>query len=307
MSLRRVGKMGINNTQTRANSLQVSSGLSGPPTNLTLTSSGSSTMSFSWTAPSFTGDSGILSYVLSNTLGAGSITYPTATTANVTGLSASTSYSWSVAAVTSLGRGAGSPVNGQSTLPFNNASGGTTTTFAVGAETWRRHTFLSSSTLTVSTATDPFSSTIVAGGGSGGNGYTGGIGCPGATGGRAGFYQASVAVTTGAKTVTVGGGGYCGAKGGDSSFNGVTCGGGGNGLTGCEPTGSPGRAGTFGGNTSGGQGSGAAGNPRYCPASVTTAVGMASTRGGGGVGSGQGGGCAGTAETGGVVVSYRIS
>lgn len=307
MSLRRVGRMGINNTQSRTNSLQASSGLPGPPTNLTVTASGSTTMSFSWTAPSFTGESSISSYILSNTLSDGSVTYPTATTANVTGLNAATTYTWSVAAVTSVGRGSRAPNSNAATAAFNNATGGTITTFTVGAETFRRHTFTGSSSLSVTTATDPFSTTIVAGGGSGGNGYTGGIGCPGATGGRAGFYQADVPVPTGSNTVTVGGGGYCGANGGNSVFNSVTCGGGGAGRTGCEPIGFGGNGGSLGGNTNGGTGSGATGTARYCPASVTSSVGLASTAGGGGGGSGQGGGCAGTASTGGVVVSYRIS
>ena len=131
---------------------------------------------------------------------------------------------------------------------FNAATGGTVTTvsnYNGTGQTWKVHSFTSSGTFTVTKSNRPFNVLIVGGGGMGRGGTcgTGGAGCWGNGGGSGGVYENTMTVTTGAKTVTVGGGGtsYSTPSGGSSSFNGQTCTGGGSGYgTGSSSGGSPG-------------------------------------------------------------------
>jgi len=112
------------------------------------------------------------------------------------------------------------------TLAIGVASGGTVTY----SDGYLIHTFLSSGTFTVAQAVD-VEYLVVAGGGSGGAGIYAGDGGGGAGGMRTG----TLAVTTGAKTVTVGGGGASkttqgsGISGEASVFDSISSAGGGGG------------------------------------------------------------------------------
>ncbi|NBW22626.1 MAG: fibronectin type III domain-containing protein, partial [Caulobacteraceae bacterium] len=80
-------------------------GVPGQPTALAATASGT-TVSLSWTAPSSNGGSSILSYTVQystdgSTWTTASPTFPTATTATVSGLANATNYYFRVAAVNS--------------------------------------------------------------------------------------------------------------------------------------------------------------------------------------------------------------
>lgn len=93
-----------------------------------------------------------------------------------------------------------SPI-GRSRKPFNNATGGTVTEYTSGGITYRVHSFTSSSSLVVLSATDPFDYLLVGGGGSGGNaGSTGGGG-----GGAGQVRTGSLLLTPQSYTITVGG------------------------------------------------------------------------------------------------------
>jgi hypothetical protein len=111
----------------------------------------------------------------------------------------------------------------QSFVPFNDATGGTITTYTVGAETWRRHTFLTSGTLTVVTAAVAFKVTVVGSGGGGGAPADGFGASPGT---RGGFHSADTALTVGAHPVTIG---AAGASGGPVQIGGSSGTRGGNG------------------------------------------------------------------------------
>ena len=107
-------------------------------------------------------------------------------------------------------------------LTWNEATGGTETTFTKnGTETWKRHTFLSSGTLTITKSSVPFTVAVV-GGGAGGGGNPDGFG-RGPTGGNGGYHVSQQTIPVGAQAVTVGGGGNPGAAniiGGGNGSNG---------------------------------------------------------------------------------------
>lgn len=110
-----------------------------------------------------------------------------------------------------------------SSLLFNDATGGTITTFTDGGLNYKRHTFTTNGTFTITASAMPFTVAVVGGGGGGGappDGFAASAGGPG------GFHVGAVTFTNGAKTVTVGGGG---ASGGDVRIGGGGCGVGGQG------------------------------------------------------------------------------
>jgi hypothetical protein len=226
MSLRRVLRSGLTvaTTQDRTPSLFVASGIPAEPTGLTQTTQTTTTASLSWTAPSYVGDSGITSYVLSNTAAAGSISY-SGTTAVVSGLTANTSYTWSVYAINAQGRSADSASITASTAAYNSATGGSTLEFArSGLGNWRSHTFTSPGTFSITgTAFEPFSVTVLSGGAGGGYSHPADPRGPGAPGPAR--ESTSINVSSGNVSVTVGGGGGGGTgthdggqPGGTSSF-----------------------------------------------------------------------------------------
>jgi hypothetical protein len=120
-----------------------------------------------------------------------------------------------------------------STPLFNEATGGTETTFSSGGKNYKRHVFLSGGTFTVTRSSVPFIVTVVGGGGGGGAGPDG-FGTA-ASGGPGGFYSAETSLTIGTKTVSIGGGGGgcgVGGQGGSSSITGAWTAGGGSGGAG---------------------------------------------------------------------------
>ena len=166
---------------------------------------------------------------------------------------------------------------------WNDATGGqdvyTVNNYNGTGEKWRVHEFLSSGTLTVNVAAQPFRVLVVGGGG----GTVVGINNAQGGGGAGGMIDnPSVTGTVGANTITVGAGGNQ-ANGGNSSALGLTAIGGGRG----------GPAGNIG--SSGGSGGGA-GSPALTGGAGTAGQG---NNGGNcqdaGVGAGGGGGGAGSA------------
>lgn len=150
-------------------------------------------------------------------------------------------YIFGVSATNQMGTG----VQAQSApaqFNFNKATGGVeaeVTNFNGSGETWKTHTFTSNGTFTVQQNPRDFRVLIVAGGG------VGGTGCPNGSGGGGGgggvYEDLAWTLNNGDYPVVVGAGGPvdngdyhpCGRNyGGDSSFNGVMCGGGGTGGTG---------------------------------------------------------------------------
>lgn len=134
-----------------------------------------------------------------------------------------------------------------STPLFNEATGGTITTFTSDGLNYRRHTFLSNGTFTVLRSSLPFTIAVVGGGGGGG---TSPDGFGAAAGGPGGFYSGDIALSVGSKNVIVGqggansgcvtiGGGPCfsGGQGGSSSITGGWTAGGGYGGGGFQLSG----------------------------------------------------------------------
>ena len=124
-----------------------------------------------------------------------------------------------------------------SQLVFNAATGGTETTFTDAGKTYKRHTFLSNGTFTISRAVKPFRVAVLGGGGAGGvpaDGFGGSAGSAG------GWHAADTTLSVGALSVTIGAGGvgginvsiggapgYAGNAGSNSSLQGSFVGGGG--------------------------------------------------------------------------------
>jgi hypothetical protein len=169
-----------------------------------------------------------------------------------------TDYVVTIYGVNVAGRGKSS-----STDPFqlnwNEATGGTVSTFTLSGSTYRRHIFTSSATFNVLSNPQPWDITLIAGGGGGGAEMGG---QPGWSGGGGGGYFISVGATTltGGVGVTVGAGGVGGfntaaaGKGGSSTVVGVgSVGGGGGGNRGSDGWSGtcPGIAGTWGGTSNG--------------------------------------------------------
>ena len=212
------------------------------------------------------------------------------------------------------------PDAGPTIVSFNSATGGNTTVdvanYNGNGQTWRVHTFNSSSTLTVTSADFPFTVLLVGGGGfgSGFNSYHGAVG-GGGGGGRVVEWDdmltvGSIPVTVGALSVqsvfygqtAPGGGNGGGAGGGGGSAGGSGGGGGGShstgGSGGTAVAGSP-RAGygNAGGNApTGGMASQAGGSSTF-DSRITGAV----TR------PGQGGGPGSNGSAGMCIVAYRVN
>jgi hypothetical protein len=124
-----------------------------------------------------------------------------------------------------------------SQLVFNDASGGTITTFTSGGRNFRRHTFLSNGTFTVSRSVKPFTVAVLGGGGAGGvpaDGFQGNAGSAG------GWHAGTATLPVSALSVTIGAGGvgggnvsiggapgFAGQAGGNTTLQGSFVGGGG--------------------------------------------------------------------------------
>jgi hypothetical protein len=148
----------------------------------------------------------------------------------------------------------------QSFVPFNDASGGTISTFTNGGFTYRRHLFTTAgaASLVITANPNPFRVTMIGGGGE--SGYAdnlAGDGTPGGSGG--GYLGAAVTLPTGTLSMQVGvqcAGANINTAANDTTITGVgTCGGGGHGKRTYNNTGrTDGRAGTLGANSTGGNG-----------------------------------------------------
>ena len=115
--------------------------------------------------------------------------------------------------------------------PVNEATGGTIATISNyngTGETWKTHTFTSSSSLNITKADMPFRVLVVGGGAHGGGGScgTGQLSCSGYGGGSGGFVDITTDLTVSSKTITVGG------QSQGSSISGSISVGGGSGRTG---------------------------------------------------------------------------
>lgn len=192
---------------------------------------------------------------------------------------------------------------------FNDATGGTITTFTSGGLNYRRHVFLSGGSFVVTQNPSPFIVTVVGAGGGGGAGPDG-FGTAGA-GGPGGFYSASTSLTIGTKTVSIGGGG---ADSGCMRIGGGGCGVGGQGgsssITGAWTAGGGyGGAGFGCSNTAVGTGSPSPAADGGVTTRDNAAHGLATSVGNGGAGA-QGpypsGPCSTAGLAGAVVVEYRI-
>jgi hypothetical protein len=228
MSLRRVGRMGINNTQNRTNSLFTASGIPGPIINPSSTIVSNNQVNLSWSAPTNSGESPITSYSVIVSPSQGSVVV-SGTTASITGLTRDTDYTFKVIANSSVGAGLSAFAPTRKTTNWNEATGGTVTSvpnYNGTGQTWKVHSFSSSSdTFTVVNSTVPFNILAVGAGGSGGpvNQSRGGGG-----GGGGAVIDSTYTLSLGAKTV----------QGSSGSITGiVAAAGGGGGLGGGTGTG----------------------------------------------------------------------
>ena len=325
MSVRRANGLSLSShlVQKSLWDLSYTEGIPSEPV-LTVESDGN----LSWTA--VTGSAGA-------TLGYGVSIFPTGptvtisgTTATISGYSPGTTYSFYVWGVNSAGRGPSSALETM-TVAFNAATGGTTadiTNYLGTGETWRTHTFTSSSNLVVTSAFLPAKVLLVANGSGGGGGRSTSAG-----GGGAGGYvytnetvsmtASTMPVVVGAPTTFAGLSSSSGPRAGQngsgptSSVSGTSTNYGGGGGAGGNAgpgignihSGPPGQTGGAGGGGRGGRG----GTPDQA------SNGWGGTGGGGGTaglggGGGGGGGSANGANTGGggggtgrCIISYRIA
>jgi titin len=136
----------------------------------------------------------------------------------ITGLTNGVRYAFTVNAANANITGPESAPVRAMPMVYNEAGGGTVTTYTEAGRTYRVHTFTSDGTFTVTRAEQPFSVLVVSGGG-------GSTAAPDGTtypGGGGGIIEAPrVALTAGAISVTVGAGGPAGAPGGSSAVAGL--------------------------------------------------------------------------------------
>ena len=224
-------------------SLTTSAEVPGAPGTLSLSagSPAQTAINLSWSAPSDTGGATITGYRIKkdgSTLVAD--TGSTSTTYSATGLSSSTSYNFTVAAINSIGTGTDGNTPSLTTAAPFSASGGTETTYTG----YKSHTFTSSGSFVVSGSAGDVDILVVAGGGPG---SVFGDSRPGGGGGAGGMQTSTgVSATVGSHTITIGGGGSGSlpsyptplANGADSSGLSVTSTGGGSG--GCAASGNQG-------------------------------------------------------------------
>ena len=268
------------NTSDRAFSMVILQGAPGAPTIGIATSTGTSTATVTFTAPANTGGSTITSYtaVSSPSSITGTLSQSGSGTITVSGLSAGTSYTFTVYATNSYGNSASS-----------SASNSITTTQA---------------------APSSVEYLVVGGGGSGG----GGSGRGGGGGGAGGLVTSTVAVSAStAYTVTVGAGASgvgpdaAGTVGSSSVFAGATGNGGGGG--GYDQTKPPSSGGCGGGGSQNGNQGGAGGNQGYGGGTGYDGGygGPWTGAGGGGMGGSGNSASSGGAGSGGSGVSYSIT
>lgn len=208
-----------------------------------------------------------------------------------------------------------------STPLFNDATGGSITTFSSGGKNYKRHTFTGSGSLTINRSVRPFTVFAVGGGGGGGGGGTADVGYPGYPGGSGGaFNKPGVTLPLQSIAVTVGNGGtgsfwyQRGSSGGNSSVGTyLTCGGGGGGNFASDGNtawnGQPtaGNAGSEGGTSNGGTGGGGTTGTTNPAPPVLSAKGLSTSIGAGGGGTGQDSGLrGGTGASGIVLVDYEV-
>ena len=193
----------------------------GAPGTLSLSAGSPATtvIDLSWSAPSDTGGGTVSGYRIQyKTTGSWANlvadTGSTGTTYSATGLTASTTYYFKVAAHNEVGLGAYGNEPSLSTASNISASGGTITT----AGGYRQHVFTASGTFTISSNASSLTYDVIAVGGGGGCQSAGSErACGGAAGG-------AVVTTTGeagvveARTVTIGAGGGSN-DGGDTTMN----------------------------------------------------------------------------------------
>jgi hypothetical protein len=204
-------------------------------------------------------------------------------------------------------------------VPYNEATGGTMTTYTSDGRKFARHTFTANGSLNVVKSPNPFYVYLIGGGGGGGkNGFDGGGPHGGGKGGGGGYYIGeAVGVAIGAATITVGAGGsagtaHAGGPGGDSIALGFTSGGGGYGAWGQDAiTGGDGRPGVPAPAANGGNGGGN-NHPQTSPCTgKQAALGLATTVGEGGARGAPDGGQASipgqAGNAGAVVVEYEVA
>lgn len=168
MAISRARRSGISidTSPIRGRSLTRASGLPSPVTNIQTTITGNTTATLSWNAPVISGDSAITEYVV---VGGGTAVV-SGTTATITGLSPNTSYSFFVIPVNSVGRGRSNNALSRTTTNWNEATGGTITTYTSGGITYRVHSFLSNGNFVITNAANTFDIVFVGAGGGGGAG-----------------------------------------------------------------------------------------------------------------------------------------
>lgn len=200
-----------------------------------ISSQASGQVAIAWSAPSFSGGAPITDYKIEYTSNGGSTwtewshAPSTATSATITGLADYLTYNFRVTAKNAVGLGVAS-ANSAGASQFNAATGGTESTvsnYNGTGQTWKVHTFTSSSTLNLSRSIVQNKILCVAGGGGASGNY-------GSGGGAGGMLESNYTMSSGSYTVTVGGGGAgagggVASNGGSSSVSGVisTSGGGG--------------------------------------------------------------------------------
>ena len=136
----------------------------------------------------------------------------------VRGLTNGVTYSFTVNAANANIVGPESAPVSATPMVFNEATGGTVTTYTRGGRTFRVHTFTGTATLTVTSASLPFSVLVVGGGGGSVVAADGTV----AVGGGGGIIDARrTTLPAGVLNVVVGAGGPPGAAGGPSSIDGV--------------------------------------------------------------------------------------
>jgi hypothetical protein len=207
-----------------------------------------------------------------------------------------------------------------STPLFNEASGGTVTTFSSGGKNYKRHTFTGSGskTLTVVRSPNLFTIMVLGAGGGGSAGYIAGIGVGGAYGGGGGAFEGLVTLSVGANAGSVGSGGSGGAypanggsPGGSTSFASKTGGGGQGGKTEYSGGGSPGSG--DGPTGTGGLGATVTQSPPYFSAgtfpgeTLRNAYSLGATGKGGGGGPQDGPSGGGTGASGAIVITYEVA